>query len=109
VLRGELAQAEKRLSSGSDGGTRCSVNHSQAEDRLQSRRTATAGLCESRSPISSATDLRWRDASEIQFRLFDGHVFYFGREPSNIYRFCGEPGPPVTQMTASQVDALPHG
>ena len=33
---------------------------------------------------------RWRKAGEVQFRLIDGRIAYFGREPSNIFRFCGE-------------------
>lgn len=42
-------------------------------------------------PDVSADDLaRWRDAGKVQFRVIDGEVAYFRREPSNIFRFCDE-------------------
>lgn len=42
-------------------------------------------------PDVSAENLdRWRAAGEIQWRLIDGKVAYFNREPSNLFRFCPE-------------------
>lgn len=39
----------------------------------------------------TATDLeRWRKAGELQYRMIDGEVRYFGREPSNLFRFSEE-------------------
>jgi transglutaminase-like putative cysteine protease len=42
-------------------------------------------------PEVTAEDLKkWRDAGELQYRLIDGKVMYFRREPSNLFRFCDE-------------------
>jgi transglutaminase-like putative cysteine protease len=42
-------------------------------------------------PDLTADDLaRWRERDEIQFRMIDGRVAYFGREPANLFRFCQE-------------------
>lgn len=40
-------------------------------------------------PDVTAADLtRWRAAGQAQFRMIDGQICYFNREPSNIFRFC---------------------
>ncbi|HXE52872.1 MAG TPA: hypothetical protein VN541_07660, partial [Tepidisphaeraceae bacterium] len=42
-------------------------------------------------PDVSAVDLhRWRAAGQVQYRIIDGQVRYFGREPANMFRFCDE-------------------
>src|SRR4051794_19117956 len=42
-------------------------------------------------PDVTAADLgRWRAAGQVQFRTIDGRLLYFDREPSNVFRFCGE-------------------
>ena len=42
-------------------------------------------------PDVTADDLeKWRQAGQVQYRIIDGKVAYFGREPSNIFRFCEE-------------------
>ena len=42
-------------------------------------------------PDVTADDLlRWRNARQVQYRVIDGQVRYFGREPANIFRFCDE-------------------
>src|SRR6266550_3197523 len=33
---------------------------------------------------------RWRAAGQLQFRMIDGQVAYFRREPANLFRFCDE-------------------
>jgi len=33
---------------------------------------------------------RWRAAGQLQYRIIDGQVAYFRREPSNLLRFCDE-------------------
>ena len=33
---------------------------------------------------------RWRAAGQLQYRMIDGQVAYFRREPSNLLRFCDE-------------------
>lgn len=39
-------------------------------------------------PDATAEDLeRWRERGELQFRVIDGQVCYFAREPSNLLRF----------------------
>jgi transglutaminase-like putative cysteine protease len=39
----------------------------------------------------SADDLeRWRGAGQLQYRMIDGQVAYFRREPANLLRFCDE-------------------
>lgn len=39
----------------------------------------------------AAGDLRrWREGGELQYRMIDGRVGYFRREPGNLYRFCEE-------------------
>jgi transglutaminase-like putative cysteine protease len=40
-------------------------------------------------PDLKASDLEtWREAGQLQFRMIDGRVTYFRREPSNLFRFC---------------------
>jgi CubicO group peptidase (beta-lactamase class C family) len=42
-------------------------------------------------PDVTAEDLeRWRQQGVLQHRMIDGEVRYFGREPSNLFRFCEE-------------------
>ena len=42
-------------------------------------------------PDASLDDLeRWRAAGQLQYRMIDGQVGYFRREPSNLLRFCDE-------------------
>lgn len=42
-------------------------------------------------PDVTVDDLeRWRHAGQVQYRMIDGHVAYFGREPANLLRFCDE-------------------
>lgn len=42
-------------------------------------------------PDVTAQDIeRWRKAGELDYRTIDGKVFYFNREPANLFRFCEE-------------------
>jgi len=42
-------------------------------------------------PDATDNDLeRWRAAGQLQYRMIDGQVGYFRREPSNLLRFCDE-------------------
>src|SRR5205823_8705322 len=44
-----------------------------------------------RIPDVTTSDLKkWRDAGELQYRIIDGKVMYFRREPSNLFRFSQE-------------------
>ena len=53
-----------------------------------------AGLLEKvRKGIADVTagDLRrWREDGGLQWRMIDGRIGYFRREPGNLYRFCAE-------------------
>jgi transglutaminase-like putative cysteine protease len=92
VLRGELAQAEKLLQTGQRRDwdemieiiRRLRIDYGSDEAGLLER------LRKSISNVSSADLARWRNAGEVQFRRLDGQICYFRREPSNIYRFCGD-------------------
>jgi hypothetical protein len=33
---------------------------------------------------------QWRKQGQVQYRMIDGKISYFRREPANIFRFCGE-------------------
>ena len=33
---------------------------------------------------------RWREAGQVRFRMIDGQLRYFRREPSHMFRFCPE-------------------
>lgn len=42
-------------------------------------------------PDVSPDDIeRWRKAGELDYRTIDGQIFYFDREPANLFRFCEE-------------------
>lgn len=42
-------------------------------------------------PEVTAADLeRWRRAGQAQHRMLDGRLWYWGREPSNIWKLCDE-------------------
>lgn len=42
-------------------------------------------------PDVTAEDVeRWGKAGELQARTIDGRVWYFNREPANLFRFCAE-------------------
>jgi transglutaminase-like putative cysteine protease len=43
---------------------------------------------------------QWRKAGEVQYRMIDGQIAYFRREPANMYRFCGQ----AKSMRGSQSD-----
>src|SRR2546423_3884020 len=40
--------------------------------------------------VTPADLKKWRDVGELQYRMIDGQVMYFRREPSNLFRFCEE-------------------
>ena len=54
--------------------------------------------------VSPADLRRWRDRGELQFRVIDGRVMYFRREPSNLFRFCEE----AKQRRAGHAKAEEH-
>lgn len=92
---GKFAQAEKLLGS---AGPQSQPAASELREiigriRIAYSLDASAMLVKLQKSIPGATldDLEnWRREGEVQFRMIDGKVAYFEREPSNIYRFCGE-------------------
>src|SRR5437762_5158673 len=44
------------------------------------------GKIQKRIPDATARDVtRWREAGELQYRIIDDKLLYFGREPSNLF------------------------
>jgi transglutaminase-like putative cysteine protease len=90
IVAGELTKAEKALAG----------HAAEAEGRDIIRRTrreysASEGdllqILKPSIPDLTAQDLvKWREAGGVQFRMIDGKVGYFRREPSNIFRFNEE-------------------
>ena len=40
--------------------------------------------------VTAADVQRWREGGQVQWRMIDGRVCYFRREPANVFRFCDE-------------------
>lgn len=96
IERGEFAEATRVLSDAGDAPTpeiarrRADVIEITRRIRLDYRLNDEQMLAKLRGSIPDATldDLRrWRTAGELQHRLIDGRVWYFGREPVNLFRF----------------------
>ncbi len=61
--------------------------------RLDYDQTPEALLDAVRRSIADVTaaDLdRWREQGGLQYRVLDGRLWYFDREPANLWRFCEE-------------------
>lgn len=55
-------------------------------------------------PDVTADDVeRWRKAGELDYRTIDGQIFYFNREPANLFRFCEEAKRRRTPVADNQV------
>lgn len=61
-----------------------------------------ARLRESIADVSADDLERWRVAGQVQYRVIDGQVCYFGREPANLFRFCEEAKRRRHEASASQ-------
>ena len=94
VENGRFDEAEAVLRSGEHARTDRTemlelirrIRHDYALDEAGLLKKLQAGI-----PDVTASDVaRWRAAGEVQHRVIDGKVWYFRREPSNIYRFCAE-------------------
>ena len=93
--QGRFAQAEKLLDSAGPQSQPAAgeLREIITRIRIAYRLDAAAMLARLQQSVPGATpdDLeRWRRDGQVQFRLIDGRVAYFEREPSNIFRFCGE-------------------
>lgn len=96
---GRLADAEQILQDERTGGveTRVRMADDAAEIIRRMRRDYSldlvgleARLRKSIPDVTAADIEKWRQAGEVQARVLDGRVWYFIREPSNIFRFCDE-------------------
>jgi transglutaminase-like putative cysteine protease len=89
LLSGELGRAERML------GGRDAREDLEMLDLVRRLRheygvdeTAMVAKLRPSIPDVTAEDVRrWREAGELQHRVVDGHVRYFRREPSNLFRF----------------------
>jgi transglutaminase-like putative cysteine protease len=94
ISRGELAKAETLLRTATPAADPVAV--AQTLDIIRRIRhdyslTADQLLAKLRPQISDLqpADLdAWRQGGQLQHRMIDGHVAYFRREPSNLFRFC---------------------
>jgi transglutaminase-like putative cysteine protease len=90
----------KALLSADDSSADASATQAREELKEVIRRTlqdyslSPAGLLAKLKkdiPDVTAEDLEnWRKAGDAQYRMIDGQVVYFNREPQNIYLFCKE-------------------
>lgn len=92
---GEFAKATDLLDHEQTSDPRAADELRDVIARTRSAYTTDAQrmLAKVRNSIPDVTpdDLeRWRKAGELDYRTIDGKVFYFNREPANLYRFCQE-------------------
>jgi transglutaminase-like putative cysteine protease len=98
VAEGRLAEGERALTeAGRRDSTLSPVSQEGAEiiRRIRSDYSSNATDLLKRIrkdiPDVSEADLeKWRKAGQLQYRVIDGNVLYFRREPSNLFRFCPE-------------------
>jgi transglutaminase-like putative cysteine protease len=92
VLKGEVSRAEELLRPAARDDwkemleiiRRLRIDYSLDESAMLEKLRRTM-------PDATAADLsRWREAGELQHRVLDGRVWYFRREPNNLYRFCAD-------------------
>jgi transglutaminase-like putative cysteine protease len=116
IAAGRLTEAAQVLAAGrvsSDGARK-----QAAEDGLETIRRLRRdysldlpGLAErlrKSIPDVTADDVRkWQEAGEAQYRVLDGQVAFFIREPSNIFRFCEEAKRRRAARTATQPGGEP--
>ncbi|HEX5243266.1 MAG TPA: transglutaminase domain-containing protein [Tepidisphaeraceae bacterium] len=92
--QGHFSDAEHLLKApGGDQRARQEAVEIIARTRRDYRLSANELLARLHSSIPDATlgELEaWRRAGQVQYRIIDGNVAYFGREPSNVFRFCGD-------------------
>jgi transglutaminase-like putative cysteine protease len=91
VTEGKFTEAEGLL----QGDDAAVVEMREIIRRLRheysSDEAALLGRLRQSIPDITPEDLgRWREAEQVQYRVIDGEVMYFRREPSNIFRFCEE-------------------
>src|SRR3954468_24058186 len=101
ILRGELSKAESLLRA-SPGADAAAVGETvDLIRRIRHDYSLTSGALVAKLkhqiPGVQAGDVEaWREAGQLQFRMIDGQIAYFRREPSNLFRFC----PPAIERRA---------
>jgi transglutaminase-like putative cysteine protease len=91
IFKGELANAEGELAAAGDG-----VAVAETREIIRRIRRDYPHAPEKMFALlgPKIRDLQpddlegWRRAGQLQFRIIDGQVAYFRREPSNLFRFC---------------------
>jgi transglutaminase-like putative cysteine protease len=92
---GEFAKTIKLLDSGHPADARAAEELSDVMERIRVAFSTDADALVAKLkraiPDVAPDDLeRWRKAGQLQARTIDGHVWYFNREPANLFRFCEE-------------------
>jgi transglutaminase-like putative cysteine protease len=90
---GEFAQAKSLLDAGKPADGRAADELRDIMDRIRIAYSTDAGAMLAKLkpsiPDVSANDIeKWRQTGQLQYRLIDGQVWYFDREPANLFRFC---------------------
>lgn len=118
IARGELARADRLLAEHpgrSDPAVAQACDDSREiirRYRIEYRLSPEALLEKLRPSIPDVTlqDLEtWRQAGDTQLRhhVFDGQLWYFGREPAHLLRFC-EPARQRAKASATQPSPTPE-
>ena len=92
VARGEFAAAERALKSATEGDARAREEMLDVIRRIRweyglDEKALLEKLAKSIPDVRGEDTARWRAAGELQHRVIDGRVWYFRREPSNLFRF----------------------
>jgi transglutaminase-like putative cysteine protease len=92
---GEFTKATELLNSAKTADARAGdeLREVMARIRVAYSTDANAMLAKAKRSIPEVTanDIeRWRKAGELQSRTIDGRIWYFNREPANLFRFCDE-------------------
>jgi transglutaminase-like putative cysteine protease len=91
IVQGRLTDAESRLDDSTEAQrqTRETIRRIRRDYSLDEARL----IEKLRKSIPDATPddvQRWRETKQLQFRVIDGTVVYFNREPGNLLRFNDE-------------------
>ena len=90
IIAGELTKAEKVLAGHPEQAEGLDVIRRVRREYGASEAELLQKLKPSIPDLTAADIGKWREAGQVQFRMIDGKVGYFRREPSNIFRFNDE-------------------
>ena len=99
IEKGEFAEARRLLEDRSDNPSAAVAR--ARDEQIEIMRRIRLDFCTGEAdmldkirqaiPDATSVDLaRWRAEGNLQFRTIDGQVWYFGREPGNLFRFSQE-------------------